>query len=452
MEFNEKFLIKNVQIVKPLRLLQGDLGLENGVITYIGEPVRPPAGCRVIDAAGLYAVPGFIDIHTHGACLFDLTQGLYDPGSCTFDDSDEAYATGIERTMQAMAVEGSTFVLLATVASPIDKLTHALRSAARYIGSDDNGHRGACLGGVLLEGTFIRHPDFAGAQNPEHFLTPSVETFERLNDAAHGNIAYVNCVPEYGEEARLLMEHLTHRRVLIGAGHTDASAEQYAEAVKWGLRVAIHFTNGPTGSTFKPFGGGGVLQAVLGSRKVYAEIIADGYHVSPSYVLDILWRKGTDRVIAITDSMFVTGADEVDQFELAGVRGQRSENGRYLAVAGKRRTLFGSVLTMRVAFANFVSWLTQPMRGIWRDVHDPLELDEAILAASHFCSVNPARAMEIFDPPNQKLGQDISRCTGGIQVGKRADVLLLRVQGEPGQYDCQVVNTFVGGRLVKQAG
>ena len=49
MEINERFLIKNVHIVKPLRVLEGDLGLENGVITYIGESVQPPAGCRVID-------------------------------------------------------------------------------------------------------------------------------------------------------------------------------------------------------------------------------------------------------------------------------------------------------------------------------------------------------------------------------------------------------------------
>jgi len=36
-----------------------------------------------------------------------------------------------------------------------------------------------------------------------------------------------------------------------------------------------------------------------------------------------------------------------------------------------------------------------------------------------------------------------------VQVGKRADVLLLRVNGEPGAYDVDVVNTFVGGRMVK---
>jgi hypothetical protein len=89
------------------------------------------------------------------------------------------------------------------------------------------------------------------------------------------------------------------------------------------------------------------------------------------------------------------------------------------------------------------------MGGIWNDIHDPLELDEAVLTASQFCSANPAQAMEIFDPPNQKLGQDISMCAGGIQVGKRADVALIRVDGDPGEYDVQVVNTFVGGRMVK---
>ena len=448
METNERFLIKNVHIVKPLRVLEGDLGLENGVITYIGGPVQPPAGSRVIDASGLYAVPGFIDIHTHGASLLDLTQGVYDPQTRTFDDSDEAYATGIERAMRTMAAEGATRVLLTTVASPMDKLSHALRCAGRYIRSEDNGRRGAFLAGAFLEGTFIRYPEFAGAQNPEYFLSPSVDAFERLNDAARGNIAYVNVVPEFGEAARPLMEHLTRHDVLIGAGHTDASAEQFAEAVRWGLKVAVHFTNGPTGSTFKPFGGGGVLQAVLGSRKVYAEIIADGYHVNPAYVLDIIWRKGRDRIIAITDSMFVTGEETIEEFELAGIRGRRSEDGRYLSVAGKRRTLFGSVLSMRVALANFLSWLTRPMRGIWKEVHDPLDLDEAILAASQFCSVNPARALEILDPANQKLGQDISMCAGAIQVGKRADVALIRVQGEPGEYDVQVQSTFVGGRLV----
>ncbi len=449
MEDNGRYLIKNVRIVKPLRILEGDLGIENGVISYIGEPVRQTAGYHVIDGRDGFAVPGFIDIHCHGGELFDVSQGLYDPATQTFDDSDAACEEGLRRLLVSLGSQGTTRVVLATVAAPLEKLEHTLRCAGRFIRGKENGTNGAYLHGIFVEGTFIRYAEYAGAQNPDNFIAPSVEVFERLNTAAQGTVAYVNIVPEHGEAAYPLMAHLLNKGVLIGAGHTDATAEQYFEAVRKGLRVAIHFTNGPTGSSLKPFGGGGVLQAVLGSRRVYAELIADGYHVSPAYILDIIRRKGRDRIVGITDAMFVTGAGSVSEFEVAGIRGRRSADGQYLEVVGKHRTLFGSMLTMPVAFGNFVSWMTGPMPGIWNDVHDPLDLDEAVLATSRFCSVNAARAMGIFDPPNQKLGQDISMYSGGIQVGKRADVALIRLEGEPGAYGVRTDHVFVKGRRIK---
>ena len=443
----EQYLIKNVRIVKPTRILEGDLGIGNGVITYIGEPVSPPPGCKVVCGQGQFAVPGFIDIHSHGGMLFDVTGGSYDPRSRTFDDSEAAYREGLRRLLRSLALQGTTRVVLATVAAPMTKLTHALRFLGNYIRSEENGVGSAYLHGILIEGTFIRHPEFAGAQNPAYFMAPSLEVFQTLDEASQGTVCYVNLVPEHGDAANGLFAHLREKGILLGAGHTDATAEQYLQAVAKGLRVAIHFTNGPTGSSLKPFGGGGVLQAVLGSRKVYAELIADGYHVSPSYILDIVRRKGRDRIIAITDSMYVTGAEGVKDIEVAGIKGCRSADGTYLTVAGKRRTLFGSVLTMSVAFANMVSWMTVPMRGIWNDLHEPLDLEDALLAATHFCSVNAARAMEIFDPPNQELGQDISAYTGGIQVGKRADVALIRLDGEPGAYSVKATHVFVNGLL-----
>jgi len=446
---SRKYLIRNVRIVKPNRVLQGDLGIEDGVISYIGGPLRRTSGYQVLDGTGCFAVPGFIDIHCHGGQLLDLAQGVYDPATGRFDDSEAAYEEGLRRLLADLGSQGTTRVLLATVAAPLDKLEHALRCAGRFIRSRENGRHGAYLHGVLVEGTFIKHRECAGAQNPDYFIPPSVEAFERLNRAAQDTVAYVNLVPEHGEAAWPLMAHLARRGILIGAGHTQATAEQYFQAVERGLKVAIHFTNGPTGSSLKPFGGGGVLQAVLGSRKVYAELIADGYHVSPAYILDIVRRKGRDRIIAITDAMLVTGAEEVREFEVSGIRGCRSAEGRFIHVAGKPWTLFGSILTMPVAFANFVSWMTRPMRGIWNDVHKPLDPDEAVLVASHFCSVNPARALEIFDPPAQRLGQDISRYTGGIQVGKRADVALIRLEGEPGAYSVRAEQVFVRGRPIR---
>ena len=137
----------------------------------------------------------------------------------------------------------------------------------------------------------------------------------------------------------------------------------------------------------------------------------------------------------------------MQDFELGGIAGRLSSNGRYLEVVGKEGTLFGSVLTMRVAFGNLVSWLTRRMPGIWHDEHLPLETDEAVLTASRICAVNPATALGIFDPVSRSLKQDISPYVGGLQVGKRADLALVRLVGQPGEYEIDVEHVFVGGRL-----
>ena len=153
-------------------------------------------------------------------------------------------------------------------------------------------------------------------------------------------IKNVNVVPEHGESALELIEYLTRENVVSGAGHTGATADQYNDAVEKGLRIAIHFLNGPTGSSTKPFGHGGAIQAVLRSSDVFAELIMDGYHVDPIYVREVLQRKGLTRVIAITDSMFVTGMDEIETFIVSGVLGRVSPNRQYLEVVGAENAAF----------------------------------------------------------------------------------------------------------------
>jgi len=397
-EANGRYLLRNACVVKPTRTLQGDICLQDGVISYIGVPLEDTRGYTVIDGTGYYALPGFIDIHCHGGMGFDLTSGRYDARTNCFDPSPGNYKECLGMFLQGAARNGVTRMLLSTIAAPLDRLETVLREVAAYMASDRNGRDGAELYGAFIEGTFIRYPDFAGAQNPDYFAAPDPAVFDRLNEAAGGNIRYVNVVPEYGEPALALTRYLTERNVLVGAGHSSCSAELYRRAVKSGLRIAVHFTNGPTGSSFKPFGGGSVLQSVLTSRQVYAELIADGYHVNPSYLLDILWRKGADRIVAVTDAFFPTGATDIDEFEAAGIKGRVSRNRRFLQVVGKENTLFGSMLTMRVAFANWISWLTREMRGIWVDEHAPIELDEAVLIASRLCSVIPPRRSACSTP------------------------------------------------------
>lgn len=445
----KSYVIRGARIVKPNRIVDGDLIVDNGVITCIGQAGGDVTGCEVIDGAGCYVVPGFIDIHCHGGMGLDLTAGMFDPEKHTFDPSPGRYEEGLPRMMAALARAGTTRVLLATVAAPEERLRACLQALGRYVHSDRNGLDGARLDGAFIEGTFIRNPDFAGAQNPDFFYPPSTELVERLNQAAQGTIRYVNVVPEWGPAAVTVTGELTRRGILVGAGHTEATAEQYLRAVDAGLRVAVHFTNGPTGTSFKPFGGGGsVFQAVLRSRAVLAELICDGYHINPSYVRDIIRRKRPERIIAITDGMFPTGLESVSTFEVAGIRGQVDNGRQYLMVAGKQNVLFGSIIRMREAFDNLVSWLTRRMPGIWRDEHLAMDTEEALVDVARMCATNAARALGLFEPASQRLGQDLSGYCGSLQVGKRADLAVIRLHGKPGRYHTTVEHTFVGGRLV----
>ena len=42
-----------------------DVVLRNGKVESIGTGLLPPLGAHVIEAAGLYVMPGGIDPHTH---------------------------------------------------------------------------------------------------------------------------------------------------------------------------------------------------------------------------------------------------------------------------------------------------------------------------------------------------------------------------------------------------
>jgi N-acetylglucosamine-6-phosphate deacetylase len=225
-----------------------------------------------------------------------------------------------------------------------------------------------------------------------------------------GNIKIVNVVPEWGSAGINLIRYLTARNIICAAGHTGATGRQYGKAIESGLKLAVHFLNGPTGSSSKSFDGGGAVETVLRSDKMSVEIIVDGYHVDKAYVRDTIRRKGFDRVAAITDSMFAAQMPGLTDFEVAGIKGKVGDNGEYLQVAGRENALFGSKLTMDKAFTNLLNWLTEPVRGIWYAEHEKLPFEEALLKTAMMCSSNPARILGFDNNHNEtrksgKLGK-----------------------------------------------
>ncbi len=409
-------IIRGGKIVGPDEVYAADLLLEDGVITQIGGVIIPEGEEQTIDATHQYILPGFIDIHNHGAAGYDFSFGKFNPDTGGFERTETAIRQGLSAALEHYRSHGVTRVLLTTMAAPLEKLVFAFEVLDRYL-SDHPVHR-SLVYGINLEGTFLKDPTFAGAQNPAFFYEVDPDVVDRLQAAAGGRLQVVNLPPEHGEAAWSLTRRLSEQGMVIAGGHTGAYGDEFAAAVDAGLQLSVHFLNGPSRSSKKSFRRGGAEEMMLRSDGVYLEIICDGYHVDPSYVRDIIARKGYDRVIMITDSMFANGLSDLKKFELFGLAGAVSDNGEYLQMLGSENTLFGSVLNSSRGFANVVRWLCQSMPGVWHRRHEALSLDLALRRASQMFSANPARLLGIFEGTKSLPG------TGSIEVGKSADLVL----------------------------
>lgn len=435
--------IINAKVLLPSGVEKTNIEIENGIITSISQKLRQNKSAKIYDAENKYVIPGFIDLHTNGIAGFDLTNGLFDVKKKRFSISKENYYTGIDRALQEYAKHGTTLVGFTTLEASITKLKKIFKYIADYK-SNENNKLNDIFHGIYMEGTFMKDERFKGAHNHKYFFEPSINLFTTLQKAASGNIKIVNVVPEWGKSALKLIEYFSKMKIISAAGHTSATGDDYIAAIKKGLHLAIHVLNGPSSSSFKPFNNGGALETFLTSDKMYLEIIMDGYHVNKSYVLDIIKRKGVDKCIAITDSMFATNSEHIKQFKINGVVGKVSKNGEYIQIAGKEdlNALFGSILTMDKAFANILTWFTQPIEGIWNQIHKPLSLNEALVVASKMCSLNPAKILGVYSDGNKNTD------SGSIENNKRANLIITDIVNKNQKYQLKIDKVFLKGNVV----
>ena len=423
-------LLKGGFVVTPQNIIQADIGLRDGNLEL--NPSET-AGAEVMDITGKYVVPGFVDIHFHGYNLFEFTAGLYDPKTDTFDDRPQTYQHELNKVSGKVAEFGVTSFYIATWAAPVETLKNCYGQLADYLGKAKDLSAGARLRGGTLEGTFI-NKQMAGAQNPDLVLEPNTETFDSIED--RGAIKLVNVVPDAGQKSCELTKYLTDKGVIVGMGHTDATGDQVFDAIKAGLKYCIHFLNGPTGSSHKPFNNAGAVESVLRFDELYAELILDGFHVHPAYVRDVIKRKGIDRIMAMTDCGYVVGSP-LKKFTIGGISGEVSDDGSYLRVVGKKNVLFGSTLTMNRGFNNLLNWLTVDMQGFWNRLHKALEFEDALVAISKIFSTNPCSLMSLKE-----------QGYGSIVNGAKADLVVLDIAGQSGNYEVTVDSTIVDGGIV----
>jgi N-acetylglucosamine-6-phosphate deacetylase len=388
-------LIENAVVVRPGQGLDnGSVLLANGKIAAF-DPISQqlPKLFKRVDAKGAILTPGLIDIHTHG-----IHEYLYES-----DPEDLIAGTAV------LPRYGTTCVL-PTLYRVLDR--NSLPKLERLADSLDSV---SCVRvpGFHLEGPFLALPGAGSSTIPGDLVL-----LKELLAAAKGHVRAVSVSPDTVNIIPIIKE-LRCRNIAVFITHTQASAPQTEAAIDAGARHGTHFYDvfpiPPEGEPgVRPVG---AVEVLLADQRCSVDFICDGVHVNPIAIRLALAAKGTDRVVAITDSNIGAGLGDgiyptpwgynvaVNQDDAARVHdASHALNG----------LLAGSALTMNRAMTNLFRWLVQPPQHVW---------------AMGTC--NAASAVNL-------------RGKGIMQLGADADVVLWNQE----EGILQAAQTWVGGVCV----
>jgi N-acetylglucosamine-6-phosphate deacetylase len=382
-------MLRNARVILPERVLdRAAVLVEAGQvrsITSVDSSTGMPSS--VIDLDGLSLLPGFIDVHLHGAAGIDTmeasaeqlaelarflaTQGVTGWLPTFVPGSDDHYATSINAIVQAMQMD---------------------RVEARILG-------------VHYEGPFVNLAH-CGALHREYFKTYATPgDLDRFPTPGADKVCMITLAPEISGGVELIKE-LKARGWVISIGHTRAELEILDQAFAAGARHMTHFMNAMSPLHHR---NPGPIAWGLSRDDVTFDMIADGIHLDPFMLRLLLKMKGSRGISLISDAIAAAGKGDGD-YQIWGETISVA-NGRTSNSSG---SIAGSVITMLDA--------VRMMRS--------LGLSDVEIA--RMASTNPARLLGLDD-----------EC-GSIEEGKRADMVALDKDGN-------VKLTIVGGRVVFHA-
>lgn len=362
--------VKNARILRGGTVKTGSLLCEKGRFSAVFDAAAP-ADARVLDAGGALLVPGFLDLHTHGAAGVDVNA---------------ADAAGLEQIGRFFAAHGVTGWLCSILTDTEAQTLRAIGAACELMRAQRTAQAGgARLLGIHLEGPFLAET-YAGAMPGALLRTGDIDLVRRYQAAAGGAIRTITVAPEVPGVTEMIPA-LRAEGIAVALGHSNATYDQAMAAIDAGAVCITHTFNAMRlFHQHEPALMGAALTA-----EVYCEAICDGLHLHPGTVRMLVKTKGPERVIPVTDSIMAAGLPDGD-YRL-GVNEITVKNGD--AMLKGRPVRAGSTLTLDRALRNLMSFA-----GL------PLERAAGMLSENAAALLGP-------------------EAPGGIEPGAQADFVLL---------------------------
>lgn len=383
-------IIQSTRVYVAGSFMKASVEFENGVISRIRPYGSVPAD---IDYGDRRIVPGFIDVHCHGAYGWD---------------TNDATPEGLKAWAKGIPSEGVTGFLATTVTQMKPVLMNAVANVAAVRKEHRAGIDGADILGIHFEGPYlnIKHK---GAQPPEAIVPPSVEEFKEYQAAAEGNIRLITIAPENDPEFALT-RYCASNGVRVSIGHTDADYETAMLAAANGAVSITHTYNAQTPFRHRD---NGVVGAALRLRNLYSEVICDCAHSTPEALNIFFTCKGADKAVMISDALMCKGFKPGDKFIFGGHEVEIWEDGCAHLTDIPEHSIAGSTMHTNEGLRNLVERAGIPF-------------DTAI----NSCTINPASLLGLDDH------------IGRIMTGYDADIVVLNDDYSVKQTFCKGIPQF----------
>lgn len=330
-------------------------------------------------------LPGFIDIHCHGAYGFD---------------TNDAKEDGLRYWLRNIVNEGVTALLPTTITQSEEVLTNAVANVAKVV---EKGYEGAEVLGIHFEGPYLDMV-YKGAQPEQHIVKPTIEQFKKYQKAANGLIKYITMATETDEDFALT-RYCAENGVVVSIGHSAATYEQAVRAYAYGARSMTHVYNGMTAFNHRA---NGLVGGAYRIRNMYGEIICDGNHSTLAALNNYFISKGPNYSIMVSDALMAKGSPVGSKFIFGGNEIEIYPDG-------------SAHLTSTGGLAGSTLKLNQGLKILIEEALVPVN------TAINSCTINPARCLKVDDHK------------GAIGVGYDGDLVVL-------DRDYEVIQTYCKGK------